>query len=324
MSDRTSTVACVIPAYNEAALIAGVLSAIPDFVTRIIVVNDASTDDTGAVVERSPDLRILLIHHATNQGVGGAVISGYRKALELGADIVVKIDGDGQMDAAQIRRLVAPVEKGKADYCKGVRFRSAEVLRSMPKVRLVGNLGLSFLTKVASGYWDIFDPTNGFTAIGRHALERLPLGRINRRFFFESDMLIHLYLIDAVVVDVPTAVRYGDEKSHLKLARVPFFFPFYLLRGTFRRILWRYFICDFTAFSAFLLVGLALVGFGFTFGVTKWIQASMAGIASPVGTVMLAALPFILGFQLLLQAAVLDIHNVPKEPIQNSDSATGG
>ncbi len=319
MSDRTSIVVCVIPAYNEAALIAGVVAEIPDLVAHIVVVDDASTDGTAAVVEGLPDPRLFLIRHPTNRGVGGAVVSGYRKALELGADIVVKIDGDGQMDPAEIRRLVAPLAQGKADYCKGVRFRSAEVLRRMPKVRLVGNLGLSFLTKVASGYWDIFDPTNGFTAIGRHALERLRLSNLHPRSFFESDMLIHLYLIDAVVVDVPTAVRYGDEKSHLKLARIPFSFPFHLLRGTLRRILWRYFIRDFTAFSAFFLAGMALVGFGFTFGVSKWIQASAAGIASPVGTVMLAALPFILGFQLLLQAAVLDIHNVPKEPIQKRE-----
>ncbi len=314
-----TTLACVIPAYNEARFIEDVIAGIPADVEHVIVVNDASTDDTGDAVRRITDPRLILINHSANQGVGGAMASGYRKALELGAEIIVKLDGDGQMDAADIRRLVAPIENGEADYTKGARFRDRSVLREMPLPRLIGNLALSFLAKAASGYWNIFDPTNGFTAIERTALERLELERLSRGFFFETDMLIKLYLIDAVVIDVPIKARYGAETSHLRPAQALVTFPVRLFRGLCRRILWRYFICDFTAFSAFLLAGTALSSFGLTFGLYKWISAILTQTSTPIGTVMVAALPLILGFQLLLQAAVLDIGNVPRRPIQLRD-----
>ncbi len=313
-----SSIACVIPAYNEADFIGGVIAGIPAAVDHIVVVNDASTDRTAEVVEGLPDQRITLIQHDQNRGVGAAVVSGYRKCLELGADIVVKIDADGQMDATQIERLVEPIELAEADYSKGVRFRSAEVVRRMPLIRLVGNLGLSFLTKAASGYWNIFDPTNGFTAIGREALERLPLDRLHEGFFFESHVLVHLYHVDAVVVDVSMDVHYGNETSHLQPSRALLSFPFYLLHGGCKRILWRYFIRDFTAFSAFFLTGTLLFLFGFAFGAIKWIQAYVTATPTPIGTVMVAALPLILGFQLLLQAAVLDIQNVPAKPLHRT------
>ncbi len=309
-------VACVIPAYNEAQFVEEVIAGIPASVQHIIVVNDGSTDDTAEVVRRIADPRLILIDHPKNQGVGGAMASGYRQALELGAEITVKLDGDGQMDAADIGRLVAPIEGGEADYTKGARFRDRSVLREMPLPRLIGNLGLSFLAKAASGYWDVFDPTNGFTAIERTALERLELDRLSQDFFFETDMLIKLYLIDAVVVDVPTKARYGAETSHLRPAQVLFTFPVRLFLGSCRRILWRYFIRDFTAFSAFLLAGTALSSFGMAFGLYKWLSAILTQTPTPIGTVMVAALPFILGFQLLLQAAVLDIGNVPQRPLQ--------
>ncbi len=309
----------MIPAYNEARFIEGVIAGIPDGVDHVIVVNDASTDDTEEVVRRIADPRLVLISHPENRGVGGAMASGYRRALELGAEVTVKLDGDGQMDAADIRRLVAPIETGEADYTKGVRFQDRSVVREMPLLRLIGNLGLSFLAKAASGYWNIFDPTNGFTAIERTALERLELDRLSRDFFFETDMLIKLYLLGAVVIDVPTRARYGAETSHLRPGKVLRTFPARLFLGSCRRILWRYFIRDFTAFSAFFLAGTALFSFGLTFGLTKWYWAIVTQAATPIGTVMAAALPLILGFQLLLQAAVLDISNVPHRPIQSRD-----
>ena len=309
-------IACIIPAYNEEAFIEGVLTSVPDYVQHIVVINDAITDATAEIVKRVPDPRIHLISHATNQGVGGAVVSGYREALKLGADIVVKIDGDGQMDARQIKRLIAPIENGNADYAKGVRFRDASVIKTMPVLRLIGNLGLSFLTKAASGYWNILDPTNGFTAIERRALRQLDLDRLNKGFFLETDMLIHLYLLDAVVVDVPFTARYGDEKSHMSLLKTLFTFPFYLFRGTVRRIFVRYFVRDFTAFSIFLIFGSLLFSVGTIMGAVKWIEVFRTAEATPTGTVVFVALLIILGFQLLLQAAVLDINNVPTEPIQ--------
>jgi glycosyltransferase involved in cell wall biosynthesis len=205
------------------------------------------------MVANHPDRRVILINHKVNKGVGGSMVSGYKKALELGVDIIVKLYGDGQMDPANIQKLVEPIRRGHADYTKGVRFRDSEIIRRMPTTRLIGNLGLSFLTKVASGYWNVFDPTNGFTAIGRTSLELISLEKISNDYFFESDMLARLYMIDAVVMDVPMKARYGDEISHLSLAKVFFSFPGRLLRALCRRIIWRYFIYDFNAFSIFFL-----------------------------------------------------------------------
>ena len=311
-----SVIACVIPAFNEAPHLGGVLDAIPDEVSHILVVDDASTDGTASLVRGHPDPRVFLIEHENNQGVGGAMVSGYRRALELRADIVVKLDGDGQMDPREIPRLVEPLREQEADYTKGMRFRDRRVLRDMPLVRLCGNLGLSFLTKAASGYWSIFDPTNGFTAIEKTVLERLPLDSLDRGFFFETDMLAQLYLIDAVVADVPIEARYGAETSHLRPGRALLGFPFRLLGAFLRRLSLRYFVYDFSAVSAFLVAGTALFSFGLVFGATKWIAALLTQTSTPIGTVMLAALPTILGFQLLLQAAVLDIQNVPRRPLQ--------
>jgi dolichol-phosphate mannosyltransferase len=309
----------ILPAYNEAQHIAGVIARVPPFIERIIVVDDASTDNTAEVVRGLSDPRIDVIREEKNQGVGGAVLDGYRRAMELGCDVAVKIDADGQMDPGKVARLIAPILSGRADYTKGFRFHDPETLRKMPRVRVLGNVGLSFLAKSASGYWNIFDPANGFTALHRAALERLNLSRIHRDYFFETDMLANLYLVGAVVRDVYLPTHYGDETSHLSAARVLFTFPWRLLRCFARRISWRYFIGDFSAVSLLLTVGSPLVLFGTIFGLTVWIRNASAGIITPTGTVILAALPFILGFQMLLQALVIDVGNVPKEPLQGQE-----
>jgi len=188
----------------------------------------------------------------------------------------------------------------------------------MPIARLTGNLGLSFITKLASGYWNVMDPANGFTAIHRHALEQLSLDTISRGFFFETDMLINLYYLQAVVADVQMPAHYGDEQSTLSPLKVLFTFPGKLTRAFIRRILWRYFIHDFTACSLFLVVGMLLFLGGISFGAITWIHNIMRDLITPTGTVMLAVVPLLLGFQLLLQAIVLDIQHVPNMPIHTS------
>jgi len=316
----TPRIVVVIPAYNESQHIAGVIASIPPEVASVIVVDDASRDRTVDVIRQIGDPRVTLIQHDSNRGVGGAVCSGYKRALALGADIVVKVDGDGQMDPSRIGDLIAPILHHRADYAKGARFFKARELRRMPIARLIGNLGLSFITKLASGYWNVMDPANGFTAIHRQALEQLSLDTLSRGFFFETDMIIHLYYMQAVIADVQMPAYYGDEQSALSPLKALFTFPGKLTGAFIRRILWRYFIHDFTACSLFIVVGLSLFLGGISFGAITWIHNSIRHLITPTGTVMLAVVPLLLGFQLLLQAVVLDIQNVPKTSIQDSGS----
>jgi dolichol-phosphate mannosyltransferase len=311
-------IAVVVPCYRVSRQAADVVAAIGPEVDRIFVVDDACPEQTGKLISQSSgDARIKVIRHLENQGVGGAVITGYRAALAEGADIVVKIDGDGQMDPAMIARVVAPLLAGSADYTKGNRFYDLEYLRAMPRARLLGNALLSFVNKVASGYWDVMDPTNGYTAIHRTALEALPLAKVDRGYFFESDMLFRLYTIRAVVRDVPMPARYGLEVSSLRIARVAAAFPLKYLRVAAKRVFYAYFLRDFNAGTLQLCLGLLIGGAGATFGVARWVHSALTGVPATSGTVMLAALPVLVGIQLLLGALNFDVQNVPRTPLQS-------
>lgn len=309
-------VCVVVPAYQAAYMIEKMLNGIPAWVDAIYVVDDASPDETGARVRAVTDPRVRLLAHEVNRGVGGAMVTGYRHALREGMDIFVKMDADDQMDARYLRTLIEPLVSGRADYTKGNRFHDTRALRQMPLLRKVGNAGLSFLIKAASGQWHVFDPTNGYTAIHREALAALDLDKLHPRYFFESSMLIMLRKIGAVVEDVPIPARYEGAPSHLRIGPTAFAFPWLLMREGLRRILWQYFIVDFNAVSLFLLSGIPLLGYGLFFGVYHWIDSYRRNVLTPTGTVMLAVLPLILGFQLLLQALVLDVQNVPRRPLQ--------
>jgi len=308
--------AVVIPAYNVADTIDSVLSELPAYLQHIIVVEDASSDKTLELVQAfaARDPRIILMCQEQNQGVGGAMVAGFRKALELGAQVVVKIDGDHQMDPAYIPALVTSLLEGKADYAKGNRFRDFESLRHMPVVRRIGNLGLSFLTKAATGYWNCFDPTNGYFAIRAEILTQLPFERIDRRYFFETSMLANLYLLGAFVLDVPMPARYRGERSSMSIRRVLAEFPAKLLATLLRRLLLRYFLFDFSMVSVYLLTGIPLILFGLIFGSFKWIQYLKLGVPAPTGTVILPTLAIILGIQILLSAIELDMNAAPKSP----------
>lgn len=313
-------IAVVIPAYKTERSIRGVIASLPDFVTRVIVIDDRSPDRTAEIVEekRAEDPRIHLHRHETNQGVGGAVLSGYRIAMEFGAEIVVKVDGDGQMDPAQIARLVDPILKGRADYTKGNRFLHAKQLVSMPLVRRIGNLGLSFLTKAASGYWQIFDPTNGFTAIHTTIIKEMNTDRLSRRYFFESSMLLELGLVRAVVCDVPMPARYGAEESSLSVTKALFEFPGQLLRGFISRVWIQHFIRDFSAVALLLVMGMPLLLFGTAWGAYHWLLSWQTSTTASTGTVMLSVLPFIVGFQCLLQCLVLDLQARPRKVLHRA------
>ncbi|HWJ93415.1 MAG TPA: glycosyltransferase family 2 protein, partial [Telluria sp.] len=215
------SIAVVIPSYKVTRHILDVIAGIGPEVSRIYVVDDKCPDKSGDFVRaHCQDPRVTVLEHEVNQGVGGAVMTGYRAAIADGARVIVKVDGDGQMDASLIPAFVAPILAGEADYAKGNRFFNLERITAMPPVRLFGNAVLSLLTKLSSGYWDLFDPTNGYTAIHADAARYLPFDKISRRYFFETDMLFRLNTLGAVVVDVPMDAVYGDEVSNLKVSRI--------------------------------------------------------------------------------------------------------
>ncbi len=309
----------VIPAYRVEHDIEAVINGIPGYVKHIIVVDDASPDSTADLVAAlsKNDMRLSLIRHTQNQGVGGAMASGFCKALELGAQIVIKLDGDGQMDPAHFPALITPLIQGRADYAKGNRFRDFVSLRNMPFIRRIGNLGLSFLTKAATGYWNIFDPTNGYFAIRAEVLAALPLDQLDKRYFFETSMLAKLYLLNALVLDVPIPARYGKETSHLSIRRAAFEFPVKLLVTFLQRIALRYYIYDFSILSLYIVTGFPLLLFGLIFGGIKWIEYASKNIPAPTGTVMLPTLCVILGIQILLSAVEIDMNSTPKKPLSN-------
>lgn len=309
--------AVVIPCYRVACHITGVLRAIGPEVWRIYCVDDACPERSGqvAMAVAAGDARIRVLTHQENQGVGGAVVTGYKQALEDGAEIIIKIDGDGQMDPRRILSLVDPIVQGQADYVKGNRFFHLEGVRSMPLMRIIGNAGLSFMSKLSTGYWNLFDPTNGYTAIHAAVVRLLPLAKLNRRYFFESDILFRLSTLRAVVIDVPMNAQYADEKSNMNLLRVLVAFPVYHTRNFVKRIFYNYFLRNFSVASLHLVFGLLLVIFGVVFGLWEWLKgAEMNVIASP-GTVMLAALPVLLGTQLLMSFVGLDVASVPDSPL---------
>lgn len=310
------SVAVVIPCYRVRSQILQVIRRIGKEVDRIIVVDDACPDGSGRfVMENCSDRRVTVLRNDQNLGVGGAMLNGYACALQLGADIVVKLDGDGQMDPAWIKYLVSPIVEGGADYTKGNRFFNIEGLRSMPRVRLLGNAVLSFFSKISSGYWAIFDPTNGYTAISSATLALLPLDKISHGYFFESDMLFQLGKVRASVVDVPMDAVYADEESHLVVSRILCKFLSKHLTNTCKRVVYNYFLRDFSLASIELLAGLCLFIFGTLFGAYHWAESIRSGVTASTGTVMLAALPVILGVQFLLSFLAFDIASTPNRAI---------
>ena len=310
-------VAVVIPCFRVSRQILDVLGRIGPEVSRVIVVDDACPEHSGDLVEREcRDPRVTVVRHGENRGVGGALVTGYRAALAEGADIVVKVDGDGQMEPTFIPIMIRPIVAGSADYAKGNRFYDLELLRAMPRVRLLGNAMLSLVNKIASGYWDVMDPTNGYTAIHRAALSQLPLDKLDRGYFFESDMLFRLYTIRAVVRDVPMPAKYEDETSSLRIGRIALSFPIKYLRAMVKRIFYSYFLRDFNAATVQFVLALLIGTAGVAFGVDKWMESNATGVPATSGAVMLAALPVMVAVQLLLAALQYDLQNVPREPLQ--------
>ena len=304
-------VAVVVPAFREQAHIASVITTMPALVDHIIVVDDASPDDTSAAALAVQDPRTEVIRHEHNKGVGGAIVTGHRRALELGADVSVVMAGDGQMDPEHLPRLLKPLVEDGYAFAKANRFYSATSFAGMPTYRIIGNVLLTFMTKAASGYWNLVDPQNGYTAISRETLERLPLDRLAERYEFENDQLIWLNILDARVIDVPIPALYGAEVSNIRMHAVLPRLIRLLVFGFWRRVWRKYVLWSFSAVALLLLTGSLLLAFGTVVGI--WATISSIGPAeASTGTWLLAVAPSLVGIQLLVQALVLDIEATPQ------------
>jgi len=309
-------IAVVIPCYKVKSSILSVLNSIGSDIDKIYVIDDSCPEGTGKYVEtQNNDSRVSVLYHDYNKGVGGAVITGYKKSLEDLMSIIVKIDGDGQMNAELISNFIRPLINGTADYTKGNRFFDLNFLSDMPFIRIFGNSILSFVNKLTSGYWNIMDPTNGYTAVHSKILHHLPLDKIDNRYFFESDMLFRLGTIRAVVQDIPLVAVYGEEKSNLNIFKITTQFPLKYIKIMFKRIFYSYFLRDFNIASVELMFGLILFFGGSIYGSIHWYESYITNVATSSGVIMLAALPVILGFQLLLSALNYDINNTPDKVI---------
>lgn len=313
MAKKSLKIAVVIPSYKVKCHILDVINQIGQEIDLIYIVDDCCPDGSGDfVLNNCNDDRVIIIRNIENQGVGGAVMAGYQAAINDGVDIIVKVDGDGQMDPSLIPNFIEPIVYGQADYTKGNRFFDLEKIHAMPTMRLFGNAALSFMTKLSSGYWDLFDPTNGYTAIHADVARHLPFNKISKRYFFETDILFRLNILRAVVIDIPMAAKYGDEVSGLKISKIMGEFLFKHTRNFGKRIFYNYYLRNMSLASIELPLGLMMFLFGVLFGSYHWIIAAEAGSSTPAGTVMLSAMPIIIGLQFILAFLAEDISSVPQ------------
>lgn len=307
-------IAVVIPSFRVREHILQVIDGIGAEVSLIYVIDDACPQESGRYVnEHCDDARVTVIFLQENQGVGGAVMAGYSAAIEDGADVIVKVDGDDQMDPRLIPVFVEPILRGEADYTKGNRFFDLEKISAMPRMRLFGNAVLSFMAKVSTGYWNLFDPTNGYTAIHAAVAKHLPFNKISKRYFFETDILFRLNTLQAVVSDVPMHAKYADEKSNLQINKIVGEFLVKHIRNFIKRIFYNYYLRDLSLASLELPLGMLLILGGSGYGFYHWFESSEVGVATSAGTVMLAALPILLGVQLVLAFVGYDISRVPRD-----------
>jgi glycosyltransferase involved in cell wall biosynthesis len=302
------TVAVVVPAYNEEALVASTVSGIPAFVDRIIVVDDGSKDET-AVRAQTADKRVEVIQHERNQGVGSAIITGYRRAIAIEVDVTCVMAADGQMDPDDLETLVRAIATGETDYAKANRLFTGQAWQLIPRTRYLGNAALSFLTKIASGYWHVADSQSGYTAVNLETLKLLDLERIYRRYGFPNDLLVHLNVFNRRVRDYPSRPIYGvGERSGIRLRQVVPKISWLLLKGFFWRMGQKYVIRDFHPLILFYMVGLVLFAGGMLLGIAEAVLR-FAGNPIPSATIVLVALLVISGLQLLLFAMWFDMES---------------
>ncbi len=300
-------VAVVVPAYDEERLVVETIRGIPDFVDRIYVVDDASRDTTAEQAGAVGDTRVEVIAHDRNSGVGAAIVTGYRRALAEGTDVICVMAADNQMDATELAGLIAPVVRGEVDYAKANRLVSGEAWKVIPRTRYLGNAVLSLLTKIASGYWHVADSQAGYTAISREALSRIDLEQLYPRYGFPNDMLVHLNVQNARVRDVPSRPIYDvGEQSGIKLRSVVPRISWLLLKGFWWRMGHKYVIRDFHPLVFFYAFGLLMTAAGFLLGLIE-VVLRLGGNEITTPTIVLVAVLFIAGLQMTLFAMWFDM-----------------
>ena len=304
----------MIPTYKAARSIVEVVRSIPSYVDKVVVVDDACPENSSDILKLSnPPKKVKILVHEINQGVGGATITGYKYCLEQNYDIVIKMDSDGQMDPSKMFKLIDPIIENRADYVKGNRFFSIDSLKQMPRIRIVGNAILSLLTKISTGYWNIFDPTNGYTAISSKCLVKIPLQKLSQRYFFESDLLFRLSIIRAVVNDVDIPARYGNEISNLKIHKVILPFIWKHIANYNKRFFYNYILRDMNIATIFFPLGLVSLLIGTIRGIIAWIRSTNTNIPATAGNVVLTSFLLLAGIQFILGFINYDINITPRK-----------
>jgi glycosyltransferase involved in cell wall biosynthesis len=302
-------VGVVVPAFDEEALIAATLGGIPPLVDRIIVVDDGSTDRTAECAREMRDPRVEVLTHERRSGVGAAILTGYRHALEDGVDVVAVMNGDNQMDPEDLPTLVEPVARGELDYAKANRLFTGQAFQLIPKTRFFGNAILSMLTKIASGYWHVADSQSGYTVVSREMLARLDLDRVYTQYGFPNDMLVHLNVWNARVRDFPSRPIYGvGERSNIRYRHVVPRIAWLLLKGFFWRLWEKYVKRDFHPLVFFYVMGFVATVAGVLLGLVV-VGYRIVGYSIPISTVVLVALLVISGLQFTLFAMWFDMES---------------
>lgn len=308
---KNNKIGVVVPAYNEASLIGKTILGIPNYVDKIVAVDDSSTDKTYKKLRnlQAKNKKLTVVKHRKNLGVGGSIMSGYKKLFDENIDIAVVMAGDNQMDPQYLPSLLNKIIENGFDVAKGNRFMHRKELARMPFYRFVGNIFLTFLAKLASGYWSIFDVSNGYVVSKISTLRLVDFNKVKNRFEFETSMLINLNIVGAKVADVPIPAVYGSEVSDLKVLEVLPGMLWNSFTGFWERIFYKYIFPNTHPVAVFLATGIAFMLVGIVIGVWSIIVTSGHPTAS---TTILAVIPFILGFQFCLTALVIDIQNEPK------------
>ena len=302
----------VIPCFKVKHKILNVLSKVPDWIHKVICVDDACPEETGKYIQENiKDTKIITLFNKKNLGVGGASIIGFKHAKELGAELIVKIDGDDQMDLSLLNKFIEPIILNQADFTKGNRFTKFIDYLEMPGLRKIGNITLSFFNRFSSGYWNLFDTTNGYLCFNSKIIDLLPIEKISKDYFFESDLLNWLYIIRAKVKDIPIKSIYNNEKSNINVISVLIKFPPLYFRNFLRRFFYEYCLRNPDMKFVSLTIGIFSFIFGFIYSLSVW-RTGVSDDPLPSGTVGIALVSLLVGINFISYFFVSDMKNYPK------------